>query len=487
MSQVFVPGGAADVEKLESRFYVPNTAPVAGIIQGYPATYTGYNTGQNLPEIDAYGDGSSGYVGIVSVSAPRLGIGEIQYAGESVLMFAARSSDPLVPADCGKPMFLTALATVSLTRVADTDPLVGVLSFVDAITGDFKLLIEQDKPPAGGAGFTSFDITDGVTTETINSGDTITFTDGTFIDQVVSAVDTVTADLSATGTPDATTFLRGDNTWATPGGGLSPGTTTGNMLYWDGAAWVETGAGPNNRFNAIPGSSELELINIAGNRFTRLAGTGNQFYANDGANNFRIATSGADTQIFSNSAPVRIFGQTYLGLSGDYITSPTSIFLQDNNFILNNSLTNSAVSKTWIPGTGLVQWGADPARWAFFPMGQININGTTGLPADAQYYKLGTQTIGNTSTGSYATYSFKVYYENNTTNHNETLKIELSHDGTNIVDTDYAFLSVDGGAREFQYITRYNAGDLEIGGYSTAVGANIRFNFVCETAGGIFA
>jgi hypothetical protein len=284
-----------------------------------------------------------------------------------------------------------------------------------------------------------------------------------------------------------TTDGLGNLSFAAAGGGLSPGTVTGQMLYWDGAAWVETGAGPNNTILADPASAELEIINIAGNRWTRLSGTGNQFFANYGSNNFRIATSTGDTQIFSNTAPVRMFGSGYAQLSGDYISAPTSIFLLDKNFILSNLTTNTAASKTWIPGSGIVQWGNDSARWAFFPMGQKDINGTTGLPADAQYYKLGTQTIGNTSTGSYATYSFKVYYENNTTNHNETLKIELSHDGTNIVDTDYAFLSVDGGAREFQYITRYNAGDLEIGGYSTAVGANIRFNFVCETAGGIFA
>jgi len=45
-------------------------------------------------------------------------------------------------------------------------------------------------------------------------------TDGTYIDLMpdvaATGAVTVTADLSATGTADATTFLRGDNTWATP-------------------------------------------------------------------------------------------------------------------------------------------------------------------------------------------------------------------------------------------------------------------------------
>ena len=47
-------------------------------------------------------------------------------------------------------------------------------------------------------------------------------TDGSFIDLTPNTASTgavtVTADLSATGTPGGTTFLRGDNVWATPAG-----------------------------------------------------------------------------------------------------------------------------------------------------------------------------------------------------------------------------------------------------------------------------
>ena len=47
-------------------------------------------------------------------------------------------------------------------------------------------------------------------------------TNGSFIDltpaTASSGAVTVTADLSATGTPSGTNFLRGDNVWATPAG-----------------------------------------------------------------------------------------------------------------------------------------------------------------------------------------------------------------------------------------------------------------------------
>lgn len=52
--------------------------------------------------------------------------------------------------------------------------------------------------------------------------ETVSTTDGTFINltpnsQTIGDV-VITADLSATGTPSASTFLRGDNTWAVPSG-----------------------------------------------------------------------------------------------------------------------------------------------------------------------------------------------------------------------------------------------------------------------------
>lgn len=69
----------------------------------------------------------------------------------------------------------------------------------------------------------------------------ITVSDGTFVDLTatpdpITTTGSITADLSATGTADATTFLRGDNTWATPAGGswsITDGTTTQTIAGGD--------------------------------------------------------------------------------------------------------------------------------------------------------------------------------------------------------------------------------------------------------------
>ncbi len=66
--------------------------------------------------------------------------------------------------------------------------------------------------------------------------ETVSTTDGTFIDLTPNAPTIgdviVTADLSATGTPSATTFLRGDNTWATPTGGVDGSGTESFVPVW---------------------------------------------------------------------------------------------------------------------------------------------------------------------------------------------------------------------------------------------------------------
>ena len=112
---------------------------------------------------------------------------------------------------------------------------------------------------------------------------TVTTTDGTFIDLTPNAPTagavTVTADLSATGTPSATTFLRGDNTWATPAGagGVTsvtqgtPGTSTGlttplTITPTTGAVVVDS--------NAYDGGNAVGHVPRGGSGTTFLRGDG---------------------------------------------------------------------------------------------------------------------------------------------------------------------------------------------------------------------
>ena len=126
---------------------------------------------------------------------------------------------------------------------------------------------------ASGAGTFSFDIEDDLgTTQTLGNADTLQFSDGTFITPIVSATDTVTHDLSATGTASATTFLRGDNTWDTPITGTSALTSTyigfgdgANLLTGTASLTWDQSTGTIDLNNAFGGTATIQstdLINI---------------------------------------------------------------------------------------------------------------------------------------------------------------------------------------------------------------------------------
>lgn len=91
------------------------------------------------------------------------------------------------------------------------------------------------------------------TPQAITNGETATIAGSTFISSVAGATDTVTLSLSATGTPSSSTFLRGDNTWATPAyysgwslagdGGTPQSITSGNTATFSGGTYITTSAG----------------------------------------------------------------------------------------------------------------------------------------------------------------------------------------------------------------------------------------------------
>jgi len=91
---------------------------------------------------------------------------------------------------------------------------------------------------------------------------TVATTDGTFIDLTPNAATagavTVTADLSASGTKDGTTFLRGDNQWAVP-----PGTAYILPVATDGAlGGIQIGYVENGKNYPIELTAEKAFVNV---------------------------------------------------------------------------------------------------------------------------------------------------------------------------------------------------------------------------------
>lgn len=91
------------------------------------------------------------------------------------------------------------------------------------------------------------------------------------------------AELSATGTPSSSTFLRGDNSWATPSGGASAlddltdvtisGASTGQVLKYNGSAWVNDTDSTSGGTSALDDLSDVTITAAASGDILRHNGT----------------------------------------------------------------------------------------------------------------------------------------------------------------------------------------------------------------------
>lgn len=141
-----------------------------------------------------------------------------------------------------------------------------------AVAGDFPTLNQSTTGSAATL----------TTPRTISATGDVTFTTTAFDGSAaVSGAATIAAGavdiamLSATGTPDGTTFLRGDNTWATPAGGAGS-VATDNI--WDAAGDLAVGTGSNTAAKLSMGSALQQIRVNAGatalEYFTPTAGAG---------------------------------------------------------------------------------------------------------------------------------------------------------------------------------------------------------------------
>lgn len=211
--------------------------------------------------------------------------------------------------------------------------------------------------------------------------ETVSTSDGTFIDLTPNAPTIgdviVTADLSATGTPSGTTFLRGDNTWATP---VDTDTTYDLSSNQDGSN-VEI------VLNVVGPARDPDIV-------TLVAGT-NVTLTDDGSNNITINSTTYDLASAQNGSNVDI--DLTASPLGDVDTisliAGTNIQLVDDGV---NNITINSTTTGLVDGTGtanfIPKWqDTDTLTDSFVEVGSSSLDvgtdisvGFTDVPGDYQ-------------------------------------------------------------------------------------------------------
>ena len=149
--------------------------------------------------------------------------------GGSNVTFLRGDGTWVTPSGGGGGVTTLTLTTVTAQSVPLTGSIVG--SVLTLNSNVFGGTADVGYVPGSSGGTTDFLRADGNWAAPVATGGVTSFTNanGVFIDAgtvntaATGAVTMGGIDLSATGSPSATTFLRGDNTWATPAGGSGGG------------------------------------------------------------------------------------------------------------------------------------------------------------------------------------------------------------------------------------------------------------------------
>lgn len=162
-------------------------------------------------------------------------------------------------------------------------------------------------------------------------------TSGTYVNATYNdGANTITVDLSATGTPDGTKFLRDDNTWATPSGGASDlddlsdvtitTPTSGQVLTYDGSGWVNDDASSGGGY--IPTGMEMFFGRDAFNE-----GIGASIWSNWGCSGSSNSTLVADTIYY---LPIIVPEDTYTAIGMNVWTGQSGATIRLGIYNLNS-------------------------------------------------------------------------------------------------------------------------------------------------------
>jgi len=317
-----------------------------------------------------------------------------------------------------------------------------------------KLHVTSSAPTAA-AGQIYFDSTAGVTSAKYYDGSAWisliqhTYNNGTFINLTEAGTDAtraLTADLSATGTPDATVYLRGDNTWspisAIPGTytwDVSDGTNTetvgsGFELIFAGTGGTTTSYNSGSRTLTIDSGNETITLTgeVTGSGTTSISTTvanGVLDVANFNASAIVIESEGIENNdndtTLPTSAAVKAYvdaatvgGLVYQGgydanlNSPDLTTSPNSIL---KGWTYTVTAPGTFFGEQLRVGDVLIAEVDDPsslADWttvqnnidlaSLTQVGIGNVNAGTGISVS---YSNGTATVTNTETNSANSFS----------------------------------------------------------------------------------